>query len=289
MDDLVLTIEYNKDASNPEQYFYAVGKMIEGLRIIDTEVSRCIEQDLDTEIVLSDVEKGSIKIFLKTAVKKTEKLALSIDEENRVKKITKKVLLKALDLIADKDEEIDKNILEFEQEVQKEINASNINQLGIYDSLSRCNYLKGVAKIEEGISVVPTGGKTIYLSDVGKLREIKKKRIFTEDKIKALCANLELQNIDTVSLKIKTANFYGDAKWEFFLENKIIKANIVDYDWLNSYRNREFALYPGDSLVVRLEELRNITNGKSNTYRVLEVKQIIPQIFDGINLFGEAK
>lgn len=87
MDDLVLTIEYNKDASNPEQYFYAVAKMIEGLKIIDSEVSRCIEKNLDTEIVLSDIEKGSIKIFLKTTVKKTEKLVLSIDEEHRVKKV----------------------------------------------------------------------------------------------------------------------------------------------------------------------------------------------------------
>ncbi len=61
-----------------------------------------------------------------------------------------------------------------------------------------------------------------------------------------------LSSVSEMFLKIKKPDYLGDSKWEFRHGKSPINAGILDNNWLLRFRNREFALMPGDSLKARV-------------------------------------
>lgn len=62
-----------------------------------------------------------------------------------------------------------------------------------------------------------------------------------------------LSSVSEMFLKIKKPDYLGDSKWEFRHGKSPINASIIDNSWLLRFRNREFALMPGDSLKAKVK------------------------------------
>lgn len=79
-------------------------------------------------------------------------------------------------------------------------------------------------------------------------------------------------------LKVKKPDFLGNSQWEFKHDNRIITARILDDQWLESFRNGQVVIKPGDA--IRANVLIEVNYGYdrevvSTNYRIITVDEVI--------------
>ncbi len=58
--EYLLRIDFKKETENPERVFSAMSELIQALREIDRSLSASISTEIETKLILEDVEAGSI-------------------------------------------------------------------------------------------------------------------------------------------------------------------------------------------------------------------------------------
>ncbi len=82
-------------------------------------------------------------------------------------------------------------------------------------------------------------------------------------------------NVFDAELIIKKPDILGDTAWEFLLDNKNIKAKILDEKWISSFRENSFVLTPGCYISASVQasykkDFYGNPTGRA-TYRVIKV------------------
>ena len=96
--------------------------------------------------------------------------------------------------------------------------------------------------------------------------------------MKALLVEESLSHTDEMILRVKRPDFLGDSKWEFVHEH-VLEAKMLEYEWLERFRDGEITLLPGSALRARVQVdvaygvEREIVSGSHTIIKVLEVIQ----------------
>ena len=67
--DYCLEVNYRKESEKPSRVFKAVSDLIEAFQEIDNDLVKTIDVNIETVILLEDVQAGSIRVWLRNLLK----------------------------------------------------------------------------------------------------------------------------------------------------------------------------------------------------------------------------
>lgn len=82
--DYCIEIDYKKNSENPSRVFRSMSDLIESFQRIDKQLVNIIDVNIQPVLLLEDVEAGSIKAWLRAAIKRIPDDALTNWTGNRL-------------------------------------------------------------------------------------------------------------------------------------------------------------------------------------------------------------
>lgn len=286
--DFYIRIDYDRETCSPDRLFYSMAELIKACQDIDKLLIKSISSTIEPLILLEDIEKGSILTAFKV-------LLDNVDDEGlknlEWKKIIGNFLVKGKYHLIDfmnKNTKISskKEIETLQAELLALAEESDVKQLKVYTPLKENDIIAGLESFHNALLPLAEDDKVFYsFPDLAEEKqkiintiEFNRKFKFSTEDIKELLVKESIMNENTMILTIKKPEFLGDAKWEFRHHKKPIDARILDTEWLAKFKNREFALKPGDAIksIVKITENYDYSNEVASVdYEVIKVIDIM--------------
>jgi hypothetical protein len=278
--DFCITIDYEKGIGSPSRVFRAMSDLIDAFQETDKSLVGGIDAKITPILLLEDVQTGSVKSWFKQAVE-------SIDDEGLKKGDWKQVLGKYLvdskyAIIRFLDKKVD---LSDEIELEKLVNeiyelsaSTQINHIPAYEPIPRDKLLNNIDKINTALSPLNDTDKATFSKSDGESASFNLSLYIAPESISDLITSEVLETTSKMILKVKKPDFLGNSQWEFKHDNRIITARILDDDWLESFRNGNVVIRPGDA--IRANVLIEVNYGYdrevvSTNYRIITVDEVI--------------
>jgi len=277
-----ITVEYDKEAPNPENVFLGISKLISSFKAIDNQLIACVDTDTETELILEDVEKGSIKVWLRNQLKKIPDDALASGD---YKKVIGHFLVEAKYFVIEKCSQNDSfpsvsNVTEIEDGIQEIAQNSEINMLNCYTKPDREQFLMSINMLGESFASFRSKDVLKMEKGNGQTLTVNTKFRLPMQTIDEFCAGETIENDVTDIVKVRKPDFLGETAWEFRYEDKGISAKISDDLWLNKYLSGHEVVLPGDSLKVNMHIISTYDGNKiwiKSKYEITKVLAVVHQ------------
>ena len=259
MAEFAIKVDYQPNETDPVKLFQGISTLVQSFKDIDTVLANNIPIDIEPQIVLEDIEQGSILVKLAADFldKKVPDESLnSLDW----KPLLGQFLVQAKYAIINYSNEKEagkskKSIASLTDSVQKEYEK--------YPELAEKIGMKKISNFEaiKALNAISTANE--YFSKDNKVEYITKesKANFNLDfkvdyeSLEDLMIDKTLRSESRVILKVKRPDFIGESKWDFKHGKSAISAKICDEDWLKKFKNREIPILPNDSMEVTIESI----------------------------------
>ena len=272
-----LTVEYDKQSPNPEKIFLGIAKTLEAFKALDAQLITCVDSSIETDMLLEDVERGSIKLWLANVLKSIPDNAI---ENLDYKKIVGSFLIKAKYLVLSKcsDTELIKDVSyveEIENGVKDIAKATGVNALECYSAPPREGLLQGIQKVSEAFSSFDNKNTVTMTDDEGNSLVLNTGFCLEAETIEKLCTGEIIENDMELIVKVRKPDFLADTNWVFKHGEQTIHAKIEDKKWLSRYLNGEIVVLPGDSLRVKMHIISSYGNNQALLRTKYEVTKVI--------------
>ena len=275
-----LTVEYDKQSPNPERVFLGIAKTLEAFKALDIQLASSVDNSIETEMLLEDVERGSIKLWVKNISNRIPESAI---EDLEYKKIIGHYLVKAKYYVLQKCSDVDEikdaeYVEEIENGIKEIADETGANGLGIYTAPPREALLTSVSKMSEAYELFDSANVITMEDGEGNRLTLNTDFRLTAENIDELCAGETIENDAELILKVRKPDFLADTLWTFKHGTETIQAKIDDKEWLGRYLNGEEAVLPGDSLRVRIHSVATYDNGQNlmkTKYSIIKVIDIV--------------
>lgn len=276
-----IIVDYDKNASKPEQIFLGIAKLIEGFQYTDRELVGCIAKEIEPVIMLDDVEQGSIKMILRSVIASLPDEGLANCD---VKRIIGTFLVKAKYAILkamDNDGSISEaSFNKLEGELFAQAQETGVSTLGCYTPPRRETLIRSMALVADGIGQMRENDKVKFGAEIGNVYESVniKRELNIDNAVTNSVTHETITNQQIVILKIQKVAFIGNSKWEFRIGKNKLAMHIEDERWLEAYKNGHIILVPGDSLKVRMEETMQYSDNNElicSEARIVEILDVI--------------
>lgn len=273
-------IDFTKSEGDPTRVFKTMAGLIEGMQSIDKHLSQSLNISVNTNLVLEEIQSGSIKAKFRSVIEEIPDTALKNGE---IKPIIGHFLLKGKHKILQWCSERDKidnreEVKKLQNEILELAEETDLTHIPAYIPLNEEALLTDINSIQESL---------LYLekTDSAKLISNQVESTFNKDLnispevVKEMITRETIKSENLKILKVKKPDYLGSSKWSFKHEGHTIEAKILHKEWLIQYQNRLIELHPGDSIKVILTE--ETSYGYDNEvvhidYSIKEVKEILP-------------
>lgn len=280
-EEFSIHIQYDRMDKSPERIFMGIAGIIESFKGIDNELVRCIDSDIESVLLLEDVESGSILLRLKNVVENIPDDALkSGDYKRLVGEYLCRAKYKILEFISRHDTiSTEQEARDLESEIKDLAESTEVNALGCYSCPTRHSFMDALYNMS--IAMNNFHERDSVSMELGKDSRVLVNKDFslTKEQILDLCKGDTLENDMEILLQVRRPDFLGNMQWEFrHGENKIV-AKIKDHEWMERFRSHQFNVSPGDSLKVKMHSV--LTYGKSS--ELLDEKNTITEVLDVVH------
>jgi hypothetical protein len=277
----ILTVDFARNTREPARIFRAIGGYLETFALIDEDLLGTIGQTLSAEIILLDVEAGSLRVRLGQILDGVPDDLLAKGE---IRPIVGHFLVQAkhayLRAVGRMDKAQDLGpIVDARAEI-----VAIANDLGVAGGAEyRAPSTQKIAARLEGLS---SAGKDlldadkVYYTADARTEELDVSVLLDSEALGDLLAARRIENEARMLLKIKRPDFLGKAKWEFRLGSRVITASFAHEDWLDQFRRKEVILRPGDALDARVRAVALYTSDNElirEAHTILEVLSVVPE------------
>lgn len=272
-----LTVEYDKRSPNPEKVFLGIARTLEAFKALDAQLITCVDSNIETDMLLEDVEKGSIKVWLASVLKSIPDNAI---ESLDYRKVVGAFLVKAKYFILSKcsDAEQIKEVSyveEIENGVKEIAKSTGVNALECYSVPPREGLLQGIQKVSEAFTLFDVQNTVTMTDNEGNNLVLNTKFHLEAETIEELCTGEVIENDMELIVKVRKPDFLADTNWVFKHGEQSINAKIGDKEWLSRYLNGEIAVLPGDSLRVKMHIISSYDNNQVLLRTKYEVTKVI--------------
>ena len=250
--NVVLKIDYDETTGSAARAFEIAAELIRTLDDIDRVLSKTIHSELQTALVVEDLQKSSLKIFLRNVIKAVPDEAL---KEADLKKLVGHFLLKGKYAVLewlDTPKEEPKQIADLTDKIVALADETDIRRLPDYPSPNKARLAQPLDRLQEtkkkfrnNESLTITLGEDEYSVDLDKTW-------LPSETLEPEKDGQHLVNEQDQYLIIGKPDFIGPTKWSFQHGKRSVSYLITDEDWLNDFRAGKFPLKPGDALRVRI-------------------------------------
>jgi hypothetical protein len=286
-----LEMEFRKGQGDPTRAFKAMTGLIEAIQSLDNHLAHAISSTVETQILLHDIQVGSLRAILRTVI-------ISIPEEplkeGNVRAVIGQYLRKARHKVLDWC--VGRNEIRSREEVQAL--ESDVFQLGkmtdvkmipAYSPVPAVTLLSDIRKVGDALGNLQEGDSASLFSDQGKSFFNKDLMVSMDEVNKVITRETLVSEAERI-VKVKKPDYLGSSKWMVKYGTHLIEAKILDNEWLSQFQGRDVILQPQDSLRVLMRE--EVSYGYDNevvctNYAIVKVVKLIPALkWEQTNLFG---
>ena len=274
-----IKIDFAQNQGDPARVFLAMGELIESFQALDRDLLSQFTVELESELLLEDIDKGSLKSKLRNLIKDIPDDALLNAEW---KKILGHFLLKSKYTLLAWTEEHDKiehrsDLESLEGELLKAAENTDIQKFPAYRPMSADRLLTNIRDISLATRKLADEDSASFQSSIGNAM-ISGNLAISDEAIREILTSEVRESVSEQTLQVKKPDYLGQSMWAFKYAGHAIEAKILDDDWLGRFQAQEVSVQPGDSLRASLkEEFYYGHHGEiiSVHYEVLEVYKVI--------------
>lgn len=280
--DIVLKINYDPLIGSAARAFEIAAELIHSLEDMDRVLAQTIHLDLETALIVEDLEKSSLKIFLRNVLKGIPDDAL---KDVDVRKLIGHYLVNAKYAAIrwlDEPEESKRAISDLTEEIARIAKDTDIRHLPDYPAPNPARFAQPLDKFQEvkrqlnaNESLTITLDRKEYTVDIDKTW-------LPSESLQGDVGEKELMNENDLFLIIGKPDFIGNAKWNFKHGKRSIYLKIDDETWLDDFKSGAYPIRPGDALRVRVRYTLKY-DGKGN---LLSSDELIIKVFEIIEGSG---
>jgi hypothetical protein len=277
--DFAFEIDFARGVGPASRVFTATADFIKACENIDSELVKSIDNSIETVLVLEDIQQGSIKTWLRYALKLTNDDALkSLDWKKQVG--TYLVKAKYAILRFTDDENMENNLPALREEVRQIAAETDVRHLPDYSPPSPKALISAVKDFQSVKDKLVDGDRARLISDITDLPAYEfnlSVRIPIEDIEQMAVSRTTTVESAEMILPVKKPDYLGESRWQLRHGQRNIDAKLEDLDWLKEFQGRKVDVRPGDALrcSVKIEYLYGFDNellGEKYTItRVMEV------------------
>ncbi len=250
----LLKIDYEKDSPRPSRVFRAMSELIEGFQALDNDLIQAFPIRVEGELLLEDIQVGSLKTKIKNVLKGIDDEAIKNLEW---KKVVGGFLLQGKHAVVqwiEKRERIESRqaLEDLSRKVLQLAEGTKVLHLPVYTPPPLPLLIKDIALISGAVNQL--GAKDIATYEAaGTTSEFNKQFHVDAEFAEELLTDETITNKSEVLLRVKKPDYLGDSMWEFVHTGHIIRAKIEDHDWVVAFQFQKVEVRPGDALRVILE------------------------------------
>lgn len=285
--DFALVIDFKKGEGSPTRVFAAVSDLIEAFQAIDQVLVQSVDSSISPVMMLEDVEVGSLKVWLRNALRSTDDQALkSLDWRPAVGKYL--VRAKYLIMTWIDDDKAPRSLPDLRRDLQNLAKETDVRRMPDYAPPDPSGLIEAALKIQDGKDRLLPEDRA-YLETDDKTIEIDISVRLDPDEVTDLATKETItMPASPMILAVKKPDYLGDSKWEFRHGKRAIAAKIEDAEFLADFQGRKRDVRPGDALRcnVSVEMKYGFDNELiSETYKIVEVIEILEDRYDQGELF----
>jgi hypothetical protein len=278
--DFGIEIDFAPSSPDPARVFRSMTQLIDAFQRFDRELVQTIDIHIEPVMLLEDIETGSIKSWLRAVLSATDDTGL---HELNWKKIVGGYLVRAKYLTIDwlnKKTEISgtTDLDELQGEILDLAEATGVKRIPAYQAPSKFLLVRSIIDITGSLGQLQENDHVVFETQHGERVEFNLTIRVVPETLKALLVEESLSHTEEMILKVKKPDFLGDSRWEFVHEH-IVEARMMDYEWLERFRNGEITLLPGSALraSVQVDVSYSVEREVvSRTFTILKVHEVIP-------------
>jgi len=290
--DIEIYIDFQEDSGSSARVFEIAADLIRALEELDNVLISSVDSEIKTSLILEDIQKSSLKIFLKNVLKQLDDQALKdLDWKPLVGQYlvkAKYIALQWLDRDIGPDEPA--GIEDLTQRFRTLAAHTDVLHLPYYPQPNAARLAQPLDRIQrvkqkfrEGESLTITLDKTDYKVDLNRIW-------LPSEHMSDVKAEQELSNTVDMVLVIRKPDLLGKSQWQFRHGKKPFNAPIEDENWLEEFHAGKHPLSPGDALRVRVKfDYKYDKNGDltESIETILKVQSVIKAGLEHPDLFEE--
>ncbi|PKP82405.1 MAG: hypothetical protein CVT79_05610 [Alphaproteobacteria bacterium HGW-Alphaproteobacteria-18] len=285
--DFAFYIDFQKGVGSPSRVFSATSDFIKACERLDKELVRSVDSNIETVLILEDIEAASLKTWLRNVLVATEDDGLkALDWKPLVGKYlvrAKYAILKWID-----NEEGPKDLRSLGREIQLIASETDVRHLPDYSPPSPQTLIRAIEDFQGVKDRLAEGDHAAFISEDAEHSINISIRLSIEDIEQLAVKEIVQQQRQPLILAVKKPDYLGESMWEMRFGKRTISAKLADEDWLKRFQNREVDVRPGDSL--RCEVDIDLLYGHDNEpigerYTIVRVIEVLPNTFSQGSLF----
>ncbi|RYG66758.1 hypothetical protein EON80_14830 [bacterium] len=270
-----ITLGYQPGEGSPSRLFFALGDLIESFQQLDETLAKGLVGEVEPLVVLDGVCAEPFRIRLH------QRLESDGEFENEALGKAASYLMSCrravLGFIASNDQVTEPKLRELETQLMELAAKPH----GKRDMFKRCAVRRALLESMRSLSqaLVPLEpGDNAFYSEDGMTIPLNPKFSISENTVHALTTIDKRSVRSRMPLKVRRANFIGEAKWQFQIGEVSHDVVMGDRSWLASYQKGEIKLLPGDSIqadVLMETEYCHDVEADRTSYTILKVVDVV--------------
>lgn len=256
--DFAIEIDFKPGENDPTRVFRAAISLIEEFSRFDRELVRSIDPRLISTLVLEEVEEGSLRVWLRVILRAIDDDALkSGDWKKLVGSFLFKAKYKLLEYLEKEGSHVAEDASGIEvlrDELAKDAANLDLGTIPIPVIPPRSFFVIQIVQISSAMQTLRPDEAVVLEGPNGERVGVSRALRMTQEDVERLTVAQAPTYDSEVVLPVKKPDFIGESRWEFILENHVIEAKMLDFDWLERFRRQRVALLPGSMLRVMLRQ-----------------------------------
>ena len=277
--DFTIEINFEKGSENPSRVFRSMSELIETFQFLDGSLVKTISNQLESVLILDDIETGSLRSLLRNVLKAVDDEAL---KKMDWKPAVGKYLVIAKYYIVDflKEKETIKNsdeVKPLENKILGLAKETDVLWLPAYEPIQRRELIEGIQRLSSNVSHLHKKDKASYITSENKV-DFNLDFSLPPESVDDLITKETILSQNEMILKVKKPDYLGESMWEFKHGGRVIPAKIRQVDFLEKFQSQKVDIRPGDSIraVVRIGHRYDHNGDLTGTgFEIVEIKEII--------------
>jgi len=275
-----LRIGFEPDTEDPGRVFRAMNQLIDSVQDLDSLLARIVSAEIESRLILDDIQSGSLLSFIRQNVKLDEKTPYKGNNpKSKIEKYLNEANGEFFRLASNNGdspgiEEIEKMLKDLNQMAKE----TDVLQLDGYGKVPIAEIINLLKQIGEALKNLNTGDSASYISPESEEIPLNIGFDIEDTSIEDEIIAETITNKNEMILKIKKPDYLGLSQWQFRHRTGSFFAKIEDAGWLDDFQGRGVDVRPGDSLRVILEVTVDYDSGGeviNEDKTVLEVINVI--------------
>lgn len=275
--DFAIVIDFKKGADSPTRVFSAASDLIKSFEGLDKVLTRSIDSNISPVMMLEDVEVGSLKVWLKNALRSTDDQALKdLDRRPAVGKYlvrAKYIVLRWID-----QDDAPRNLQDLRRDLRDIASETNVRHLPDYAPPDPAGLIDIAKQIQDAKKQLGPDDRIFFDGSEGPVELDLTVDIDPEELTKLATKETIKMPPAEMILAVKKPDYLGNSKWDLRHGKRSIPVRMEDDSFLESFQGRKRDVRPGDALRCKVTvEMRYGYDNEllSETYAVNEVIEVL--------------